>query len=68
MKAAGEAAREILTRAAKLVDELATKAQAAKTAADQGRGELEAAIRAKPLAAVSLAALAGFLLATLVRR
>ena len=68
VKAAGEAAREILARAAKLVDELGTKTQAAKAAAAEGRGELEAAIRAKPLAAVALAAVAGFLLATLVRR
>jgi ElaB/YqjD/DUF883 family membrane-anchored ribosome-binding protein len=68
VKAAGEAAREVLARAATMVDELAGKADAAKAAAGEGRAELESAIRDKPLVAVSLAALAGFLLATLIRR
>jgi ElaB/YqjD/DUF883 family membrane-anchored ribosome-binding protein len=36
--------------------------------AGEGREKLEAAIRDKPLVAVSVAALAGFLLAALVRR
>lgn len=68
MKAASEAAREIAARAATLVDELAGKAQAAGTAVDEGRKQLEATIREKPLTAVSLAAVAGFLFAALLRR
>jgi ElaB/YqjD/DUF883 family membrane-anchored ribosome-binding protein len=63
MKAAGEAAREILARATAMVDGIAGKA-----VAGEGRAQLEAAIRDKPLVAVSVAALAGFLLAALVRR
>jgi ElaB/YqjD/DUF883 family membrane-anchored ribosome-binding protein len=63
MKAAGEAAREILARATTMVDGIAGKAMAG-----EGREKLEAAIRDKPLLAVSVAALAGFLLAALVRR
>jgi ElaB/YqjD/DUF883 family membrane-anchored ribosome-binding protein len=68
MTAASEAAREIAARAATLVDELAAKAQAAGTAMDEGRKQLEVAIREKPLTAVSVAALAGFVLAALLRR
>ncbi len=68
VKAAGEAAREIVARAATLVDELAGKAQAAGSAVGEGRKQLEGTIREKPLTAVSLAAVAGFLLATLLRR
>jgi ElaB/YqjD/DUF883 family membrane-anchored ribosome-binding protein len=63
MKAAGEAAREILARATAMVDGIA-----GKVVAGEGREKLEAAIRDKPLVAVSVAALAGFLLAALVRR
>jgi ElaB/YqjD/DUF883 family membrane-anchored ribosome-binding protein len=63
MKAASEAAREILARATTMVDGIAGKAMAG-----EGREKLEAAIRDKPLVAVSIAALAGFLLAALVRR
>lgn len=68
MKAAGEAAREILARATTMVDGLADKAEDAKALAGEGRAQLESAIRDKPLVAVGLAALAGFLLAALVRR
>ena len=68
MKAAGEAAREILARATTMVDGLAGKAYAAKAAAGEGRAQLESAIREKPLLAISIAAVAGFLLAALVRR
>ena len=67
MKAAGDAAREILARATTMVDALAGKTDAAKAMAE-GRVQLEAAIRDKPLAVVSIAALAGFVLAALVRR
>jgi ElaB/YqjD/DUF883 family membrane-anchored ribosome-binding protein len=67
MKAAGEAAREILARATTMVDALAGKTDAAKAMAE-GRVQLEAAIRDKPLPAVAIAALAGFVLAALVRR
>ena len=47
--------------------EQAGKTDAAKAMAE-GRVQLEAAIRDKPLAAVAIAALAGFVLAALVRR
>jgi ElaB/YqjD/DUF883 family membrane-anchored ribosome-binding protein len=50
-----------------MVDALAGKTDAAKAMAE-GRVQLEAAIRDKPLAAVAIAALAGFVLAALVRR
>lgn len=68
IKAAGEAAREILARATTMMNGLAGKADAAKAMAGEGRAQLETAIRDKPLLAVSLAAVAGFLLAVLVRR
>ncbi len=67
MKAAGEAAHEILARATTMVDGLTGKADMAKAMAD-GRAQLERAIRDKPLAAIAIAALAGFVLAALVRR
>jgi ElaB/YqjD/DUF883 family membrane-anchored ribosome-binding protein len=67
MKAAGETAREILARATTMVDELAGRTDAAKAIAE-GRVQLEAAIRDRPLAAIAIAALAGFVLAALVRR
>jgi len=67
LKEAGETAREILARATTMVDEFAGKTDAAKAMAE-GRLQLEAAIRDKPLAAVAIAALAGFVLAALVRR
>jgi len=67
IKAAGEAAREILARATTMVDALTGKADMAKAMAD-GRAQLEGAIRDKPLAAVAIAAFAGFVLAALVRR
>ena len=68
MKVAGDAARDVAARAATVVDELSTKAKAAETAMGEGRKQLEGTIREKPLTAVSLAAVAGFLLATLLRR
>jgi len=68
MKVAGDAARDIADRAATLMDELGAKAKAAETAMGEGRKQLEGTIREKPLTAVSLAAVAGFLLATLLRR
>jgi ElaB/YqjD/DUF883 family membrane-anchored ribosome-binding protein len=61
IKTASDAARRI-------ADELADKADAVTAAASKGRGQLEQAIRDQPLAAVALAAAAGFLLAVLVRR
>ena len=67
LKAVGESAREILARATTMADELAGKSDAAKALAE-GCAHLEAAIRDKPLAAVGIAALAGFVLAALVRR
>lgn len=68
MKAAGEAARRLAEQATAIVDELAGKANAAKAAAGQRRGQLEGVIRDRPWLAVSVAAIAGFLLASLVRR
>ena len=68
IKAASEAARRIAGQTSQLADEFAGAAHAAAAAAGQGRSQLEGAIRDKPLMAVSLAAAAGFLLATLMRR
>lgn len=68
IKAANEAARRIAERAGALAEELAGKADALSAATAKGRGKVETAIRGQPLAAVSLAAAAGFLLALLVRR
>lgn len=67
-KAAAAAVQRIAGQAHELFDELAEKAQAAAAAAGRGRNQLEATIQQRPLAAVSLAAAAGFLLAMLVRR
>jgi ElaB/YqjD/DUF883 family membrane-anchored ribosome-binding protein len=61
IKAARESARRLAREAADLVDDVAGKA-------GQRRNELEGQIRARPWLAVSLAAAAGFLLASLVRR
>jgi ElaB/YqjD/DUF883 family membrane-anchored ribosome-binding protein len=68
VKAAGDAAREVAARAASIMDELAGNAQAASAVMDEGRKQLEQAIREKPLTAISIAALAGFVLAALLRR
>lgn len=68
IKAASEAARQIAVQANAIVTELGEKAEAVSVAATRGRGQAEDAIRRQPLAAVSLAAAAGFLLAMLVRR
>jgi ElaB/YqjD/DUF883 family membrane-anchored ribosome-binding protein len=68
VKAAAEAAREILERGRVALDELSGKAEAAKAVSAEGRQQLESLIRDKPLAAVSMAAAAGFLFALLVRR
>ena len=74
------ALREELERLAATIEQAAKSegAEAIKAAAhaarrladqvDHGHAELERAIRQKPLAAVALAAAAGFLLALLVRR
>jgi ElaB/YqjD/DUF883 family membrane-anchored ribosome-binding protein len=63
VRAAGDAARDIAGRVSALVDELAGKA-----AASESRRQLERSIREQPRVAVSLAAAAGFILATLLRR
>lgn len=68
MKTAGEAVRRIVGQASQLADEFADTAQAAAAAAGQGRNQVEGAVRDNPWIAISLAAAAGFLLATLVRR
>lgn len=68
VKASAEAVHEIAGKASELADKFADAGHVAAAAAGRGRGELETAIRDKPWVAVSLAAVAGFLLATLVRR
>jgi ElaB/YqjD/DUF883 family membrane-anchored ribosome-binding protein len=68
IKAASNAARRIAERAGAVAEELSGKADAVAAAAAKGRGQIENAIREQPLAAISLAAAAGFLLALLVRR
>ena|SRR2546430_542101 len=68
MKAVSEAAHGIFSRASALMDSLPDKAADARAAMSEHRAELESAIREKPLLAVGLAALAGFVLAALVRR
>jgi ElaB/YqjD/DUF883 family membrane-anchored ribosome-binding protein len=64
IKAASDAARRIAERASAIAEEL----DDVTAAAAKGRGRLEEAIRDQPLAAVALAAAAGFLVALLVRR
>jgi ElaB/YqjD/DUF883 family membrane-anchored ribosome-binding protein len=66
-KIVSEKARDILSRASGLVDDLAKDAGMAKDAAIEGRHQLEESIRKQPLMAVGIAALAGFLLASLRR-
>jgi ElaB/YqjD/DUF883 family membrane-anchored ribosome-binding protein len=68
IKVAGDAARDVAACAATLMDDLVAQAKTAETALGEARKQLEGTIREKPLIAVSLAAVAGFLLATLVRR
>ncbi len=68
VKAAGDAARQVAARAASIMDELTGNAQAASALMDEGRKQLEEAIRERPLTAISVAALAGFVLAALLRR
>lgn len=68
IKAASEAARRIAEQANAIVKDLGDKADAVGVVAAKGRSQAEEAIRKQPLAAVSLAAAAGFLLAMLVRR
>ncbi|HZX88516.1 MAG TPA: hypothetical protein VFF19_33385 [Reyranella sp.] len=68
IKAANEVARRIAERAGAIAEELAGKADALTAAAAKGRGKVETAIRDQPLAAVSVAAAVGLLVALLVRR
>jgi len=64
IKAASDAARRIAERASAIAEEL----DSVTAAATKGRGQLEQAVRDHPLAALSVAAAVGFLLALLVRR
>ena len=66
-KIVSEKARDILSRANGLVDDMAHNADKAKDAAIEGRHHLEESIRKQPLMAVGIAVLAGFLLASLRR-
>jgi ElaB/YqjD/DUF883 family membrane-anchored ribosome-binding protein len=63
-----EAVKTARETARRLADDLAAKARDAKAAASEHRDELESLVRERPWVALSLAAAAGFLLATLVRR
>jgi ElaB/YqjD/DUF883 family membrane-anchored ribosome-binding protein len=71
-KLVGDTARDIAARAGGLANHLAgefsDRAGAIKDAAGKGRAQVEDVIRDRPLTAVGLAALAGFLLAAVVRR
>ena len=65
----GAALREQLEALVGTLEKLArTEGNEALKAAFQSRGTVEKAIREQPLAAIGLAAAAGFLLALLVRR
>lgn len=66
IRAASDAAQRIAERASAIIDKLADNADTA--AAAKGRSQVEQAVRKQPLAAVAMAAAAGFLLAMLVRR
>jgi ElaB/YqjD/DUF883 family membrane-anchored ribosome-binding protein len=68
MKAARETARHLACEAEALVGDLAGKAREASAAAGERREAVEGMVRERPWLALSLAATAGFLLATLVRR
>ena len=68
VKAAGDAVRQVAARAASIIDESTGNAPAASAFMDEGRKQLEEAIRERPLTAISVAALAGFVLAVLLRR
>ena len=68
VKAAGDAARDVAARAASIMKDLTGNAESASAVMEEGRKQLEEAIREKPLAAISVAALAGFVLAVLLRR
>jgi|SRR5579872_4206473 len=67
VKVVSEKARDILSRATRLVDDLAMNTEKAKCASAKGRRHLEDTIRTQPLMAVGIAALVGFLLASLRR-
>lgn len=67
-RAVSQVARDVLARATAIVESLPDRAADAKAAMNEHRAELESAIRDKPLLAVGIAALAGFVLAALVRR
>ena len=71
-KLVGDTARNIADRASGLASQLggefSDRAHALKDAAGRGRAQVEDVIRDRPITAVGLAALAGFLLAALVRR
>ncbi len=68
IKTARETVQRLATEAETLTGDLAAKARDVKAAASEHRDELEGLIRERPWVALSLAAAAGFLLATLVRR
>lgn len=68
IRAASDAVQRIAERASAIIDKLADNADAATAAVAKGRNQVEQAVRKQPLAAVAMAAAAGFLLAMLVRR
>ena len=68
IKAVRETVRRLAGEAETLAGDLSAKARDAKATASEHRDELESLIRERPWVALSLAAAAGFLLATLIRR
>ena len=68
IKTARETVRRLAGQAETLTGDLAAKARDVKATASEHRDELEGLIRERPWVALSLAAAAGFLLATLLRR
>ena len=68
MKTVSNKARDLLSRATVVVDEVVKCADKGVSVAVEGRGHLEDKVRRQPLLALTIAAAAGFLLASLRRR
>ena len=68
MKTVSNKARDLLSRATVVVDEVVKCADKGVSVAVEGRGHLEDKVRRQPLLALAIAAAAGFLLASLRRR
>jgi ElaB/YqjD/DUF883 family membrane-anchored ribosome-binding protein len=68
LNAASKAAHDVGSHVSETIDSLAGKMRQAGASASEGRAQLEGAVRHNPLAALSLAVLAGFLAGRLLRR